>query len=179
MKKIVSLCLAFIICLSILPFANADSLFGFGKKDKSKNERNPTPFDKLVERPSMKETISELGTPDSSGKAGNGSQIIYFDYEAYDCKENTALFIVFDLYGSLDCAKWDVFKNAKYNKDLNIEETVIKIRDSLTENFGDYTREDGVYIWYDIIGNSYALTTAKEEIALFFNNPSLAKNYGK
>ncbi len=183
MKRILSLLLILTVCLSIPQFACADksslkNFFGSENTD-SEKEKNPTPFDKLVERPSVKEAISELGTPDLSGDTRDGYVIMYSDYAAYGWDENTLLRVDYDKLGSFVSAEWGVAKYGDFNKDLDLEKVVIEIRDSLTENYGDYTREEGVYIWYDIIGNSYSLTTGKGQVELFFNNPTAAKSFGK
>lgn len=157
MKKIVSVFLLFAIVISLCACGS------------SIGAKTPTPFDKLSGHPDASETVKLLGQPGYTAP----DHLSYSGIEAMGFK-NTNLYIWYDSYGFFKYAFWQVNDSSYTNDDL--EKAVNSVIKKLNANFGEYTREDGIYIWYDTVGNSYALATKPPTtLNLFYNNISAAK----
>ena len=135
-----------------------------------------TPFDKLKSHPSKAETIAVFGKPDSNCIDSYSNYVSYNNYSGFGIGKGR-LEVNFTSYDSFSYAKWNIYDPEYSNSDL--DKFVSKVTKTLNGRCGKYTQNQGAFIWHDKDGNSYALVKASHEIAVFFNNESLAKRYGK
>lgn len=178
MKKWTALILALVMCLSLCAC-------GGGKGE--------TPFDLLLESSDVSDAISKYGEPDynnfDSGFDQGDRYLFSAAYKNYECfgylgelsinstvlktrDEATNLLMEAAIASgsytlSIKGADWHFVAS---DNNVSVEQAFEKIIKVMDGRFGEHTREDGDYLWYDTIGNKYTLrVVGSQEVHLRYD----------
>lgn len=157
------------VIVIVLAFSIAFALCACG-------EKKATPFDEIRDLSTITEVEKTLGEPSQKKQELSvfGSPLYFYIYD------NRSAFGYADgklrvnyegnsgkYTGKLNYAEW-VLSGDNYSYD-DLEKAVSAITKKLTDYYGEYSREDSDYQWYDTMGNRYLLSTNKQGIRLLFN----------
>ena len=141
-----------------------------------------TPFDKILDCPSLDKATEVLGDYDDA----SGNDIEYYHYKGFGY--DGYLEIRFSLYSSsapsgVDKSTWSgftsmfssswfferaVWRSVYSENNVDGEKMVKKIVSVMDKRFGKNTRNDGDYVWYDTFGHKFVLSANSSQANLYF-----------